>query len=185
MLHRTGNAAVYSYRFDWDEEPSFPMLRLSLLVGAAHGLDVAFTFGTFGQSGSSAVLFNDENREGREALSRAMMSYWAEFARTGNPAKGRDRDLPEWKPWGVGGNFMRLDTPGDDGPKMAHDATGALELIARLAKDPRAPSPRDKCRVLFWLTHRGRQIPTEVYTNPPGFDCKQFAPDSYPWGAIE
>lgn len=95
------------------------------------------------------------------------------------------RDLPEWKAWGAAGNFMRLDTPAHDGPTMAHDTTQVPELLARLAKDARAPSPRDKCRVLFWLTHRGRQVPSEMYTDAPGFACKQFAPDAYPWGAIE
>ena len=33
------------YRFDWDEEPTVMFYDLSIALGAAHGLEIAFVFG--------------------------------------------------------------------------------------------------------------------------------------------
>jgi para-nitrobenzyl esterase len=53
-------------------------------LGAAHGLEIPYVFGTFGPRG-----FDETDR----ALGEKMRSYWVQFARTGDPnADG----LPEW-----------------------------------------------------------------------------------------
>lgn len=51
-------------------------------------------------------LFSEENRRGREALSNAMMTYVAQFIRTGDPNKpGSEFTKVKWLPWSneVGG----------------------------------------------------------------------------------
>jgi len=44
------------------------------------------------------LIFTEDNRAGREALSDAMMTYAAQFARTGDP-NGSETGLTEWIPW--------------------------------------------------------------------------------------
>ena len=55
-----------------------------------------------------------------------MMSYWAEFASTGAPGRGRGGKLPEWTPWDEsapdGERFMVFDSEADGGLRMSADA---------------------------------------------------------------
>jgi para-nitrobenzyl esterase len=72
---------VWYYRFDWDQEPA----PFNDIYGAAHLFDVPFLFGTFGPSLFSNIMNSTANREGRLALSEAMMQSLAAFARSGDP----------------------------------------------------------------------------------------------------
>jgi len=93
-------APTYAYRWDWREQGRrFGVVNVSQLVGAAHGLEIPFVFGTFDTRGQGSMLYSKENEPARERLSAQMMSYWGEFARTGQPGRGHDGTLPEWLPW--------------------------------------------------------------------------------------
>lgn len=85
---------VYAYQFAWNEEPK-PM---DFVIGASHAMEIPFVLGNFQKDQDSALRFawTEANRPGREQLSRIMMSYWANFARTGNP---NGPGLPEWPRW--------------------------------------------------------------------------------------
>jgi para-nitrobenzyl esterase len=72
---------VWYYRFDWDEEPA----PWNDIYGAAHLFDLPFLFGTFGPSLFGNVAFTNANAPGRLALSSAMMTSLANFARQGDP----------------------------------------------------------------------------------------------------
>ncbi len=72
---------VWYYRFDWDEEPA----PWNDIYGAAHAFDLPFLFGNFGPSLFANVMNSTANREGRVALSNAMMQSVAAFARNGDP----------------------------------------------------------------------------------------------------
>ncbi len=94
---------VYVYQFLWGAAGEAGESVLpdpwGARLGACHGLDIPFFFGSddsFESLGS--VLFTEQNRPGKEALSAAMMAYAASFARTGdpNPTEG---GLVEWEPW--------------------------------------------------------------------------------------
>ncbi len=108
-------APVYAYRFDWDDEPTAPT-DMKTIFGAAHGLELAFVFDTFtyafvhddlpspdeektGDAPQHRWLFSEANRASRERISAAMMSYWGQFAHTGDPGAGRPGELPRWRPW--------------------------------------------------------------------------------------
>jgi len=89
---------VYAYRFDWGSGPEVGASApwwYTQLYGACHGLEIPFFFGNE-TGGLAGIIFNEDNRPGREALSTAMMSYVANFARTGNP---NGTGLPVWTPW--------------------------------------------------------------------------------------
>ncbi len=94
---------VYVYRFNWgawkDDGTSPIPAPYDLKVGTAHSLDQAFFLGNpvFNVFMTSWV-FNEENRPGREALTDDIMSYVAQFARTGNPNKSGG-DLSKWVAW--------------------------------------------------------------------------------------
>src|SRR5690606_13891110 len=103
-MTESGNRNVYAYRWDWDDEPSLLGYDLSVALGAAHGLEIAFVFGAFGEGLGLGYLY--PNDEAQYALSRSMMSYWAEFAYTGDPGRGRDGNEVPWLPWGSGGKTM-------------------------------------------------------------------------------
>ncbi|XP_060547116.1 cholinesterase-like [Pantherophis guttatus] len=60
-------------------------------IGATHGVEVSYVFGTL----ESTLPFNQTYTEAEARLSRKMMHYWAEFARTGNPT-GLAASKDEW-----------------------------------------------------------------------------------------
>ena len=116
---------MYAYRFDWDDLPSVLGQDMGQLLGAAHGLELPLLFGTWdvGDPMLSRALYGEVN-PGRDRLSEQMMSYWAEFARSGKPGRGGEGALPEWLPWdrgagGVGGAWLVLDAPEGGGLRMA------------------------------------------------------------------
>jgi para-nitrobenzyl esterase len=91
---------VYAYQFLWGAgglKKSVIPMPFNLLMGACHAMEIDFVFGTEAVS-LGGYVFNEKNRPGRIALSQAMMDYWAQFARTGNPNR-KGSDLPQWKPW--------------------------------------------------------------------------------------
>ncbi|HCG69676.1 MAG TPA: carboxylesterase, partial [Gammaproteobacteria bacterium] len=110
----SGNPNVFTYRFDWDEEPSVMGLDLSKALGAAHGLEIAFAFNDFGNGlGTNFIYPGDEPQF---ALANSMSSYWTEFAITGDPGRGQDGEQVAWLPWGTDGmRSIILDSPADQG----------------------------------------------------------------------
>jgi para-nitrobenzyl esterase len=81
---------VYLYRFDWDEE------RLHQTLGAFHGLEIPFVFGNLNLHLKSSPLKLALTRRAKKAgapLSEQMMSYWTNFAKTGDP---NGAGLPAW-----------------------------------------------------------------------------------------
>lgn len=79
---RSQQPQVWNYEFEWDRLPP----PFDTLFGAAHTFDLPFVFGNFGPSLYARISFNDTNRAGRLALSRAMQTGIGAFARSGSPA---------------------------------------------------------------------------------------------------
>jgi para-nitrobenzyl esterase len=131
--------SVYAYRFDWDEEPSLLGSDFSKLLGAAHGLEIPFVFRNF-RMNMFDRMFTEKNRPGRERLADVMSSYWAQFAYSGSPGRGRAGELPEWKPWSPaegGDKFIVFDTAEGGGLRMEQRPVTTQSLLAQLAADPR------------------------------------------------
>jgi para-nitrobenzyl esterase len=100
MRGHSNQPKFFAYQFLWGAGGAKNNVidpPLNILLGACHGMEIDFVFGTENLALGSYV-FKDKNRPGRVALSNAMMNYWSEFARTGNP--NRDQSgLPKWSPW--------------------------------------------------------------------------------------
>lgn len=160
-VHRYQPEALFTYRFDWDEEGRHLLTNLSSLLGAAHGIDVPFTFGVWDLGRNTDTVFTRRNRPGREELSGAMMSYWSQFAYTGRPDQGRDGTLPHWgsyDPAPERDRMLVLDTRDDGGIQMSRSGVTAASLMQELAQDERLPVQRDKCEIVRGLAPSQRYV---------------------------
>ena len=108
---------VYAYRFDWDDLGAIPDRDWPQIMGAAHGLEIPFVFGNFRMGFLPDELFDESNNEGRIELSASIRSYWTQFARTGNPGRGRNGTLPRWELWN-GEQKLVFDAKPDGGIRM-------------------------------------------------------------------
>lgn len=174
---------VYVYRFDWDEQPAILGTDLSVLLGASHGFEIPFVFGHFDLGREGNVMWTDDNAAGREQLARAMMGYWAEFARTGRPGRGGGAAPIEWTAWDASGaeapKYIILDTDAGGGIRMAAKTESIDGLRAAVANDPRLATPRDRCVVYHDLAQWGRGISRADYD--AFTECREFPFDAYPW----
>jgi len=107
---------IYVYHFCWGGEKTCSEEH-AITYGSSHLIDLPFFFGNVDKReqwvNSSPMFrsFTDDNRAGRLELSEAMVSYLAQFMRTGNPNNALS-ELPEWEPWSnhVGGpKVLQLD----------------------------------------------------------------------------
>ncbi|PCJ45644.1 MAG: hypothetical protein COA99_04400 [Moraxellaceae bacterium] len=132
----------YAYRFDWDEAPepmdkftgAGHMLDIPFALGNFHtncntseancyerkgncvdpldNCDVNSAEWVDGNRDIMSYLWSEANRTKRIALSEKMMSYWSNFAKTGNP-NGKDinhNPLPPWPTWSQDHQRMILDS---------------------------------------------------------------------------
>ncbi|XP_040838509.1 cocaine esterase-like [Ochotona curzoniae] len=93
------HAPVYFYEFQ--QPPSFMKDFRPSHVKANHGDEIAFLFRSF-FFGGKVTLTEEE-----ELLSRRMMKYWANFARTGNP---NGEGLPHWPVLDQEEKYLQLST---------------------------------------------------------------------------
>jgi para-nitrobenzyl esterase len=111
-------SAVYMYRFS-----HIPDTALKAF-GAYHGSEIFFVFGNMK---SDIVTIPDTPAE--KALSQAMMKYWTNFARTGNP---NGQGLVEWPVWSASsGNHVEL---GDQPKAMSGLYQEYRDLIDKVTK---------------------------------------------------
>jgi para-nitrobenzyl esterase len=171
---------VFVYRFDWDEEPTLFGVDLAEFLGASHGFEIPFVFGHWDLGRQGNLLFTEENRAGREALSAAMMSYWARFAETGDPGRGRRDELPVWTAWDPapgGHKYAILDTPAGGGSRMGSEPTREEDVLAAVDRDPRLATPRERCFVLHEVVWRSLVLDRDGYAAR----CPEFPFDEFPW----
>ena len=153
-LIQSGHADTYAYRFDWDELSTINDMDLSKLIGAAHALEILFVFGSFDSFIVKNFLFGDDAYPAGKKLSDQIQSYWAEFAYTGNPGRGREGDLPLWTSWSNqdGDKYLVLDSENDKGVYMSDIEYTQDYLLNRIANDSRLNN-KEKCETLFGLSY--------------------------------
>ena len=100
---KTGASPLYRYRFELAAPPS----KFHPGSFAFHSDDIEYVFGTL--DARPGAVWRPEDRR----LSDQMMSYWTNFARTGDP---NGAGLPEWPKYGQGDPLIRLDSTTTSGP---------------------------------------------------------------------
>lgn len=148
-----GHADVWTYRFDWDEAPAVPFIRPDLLLGAAHGMEMAFAFrDTAGELDIFGVN-TPFNRSGRSVLSQAMGDAWTRFARDGVPTLPG----PEWPRRSLDAKqaeCLVFDTVRDGGIRMARLRTDMAAVKQALKTDTAAEPATLRCgihaRLFIW-----------------------------------
>jgi para-nitrobenzyl esterase len=169
---------VFAYRWDWDEGGKNFLVDYSALLGAAHGLEVAYIFNDFDDGIAVPGLYNSDNSPGRDLLGAQMRSYWSEFARNGDPGRGRSGALPLWQPWNnPGPNLMLLDTAAGGGLRMVREPMTVAMLKQRLAQDTSLPDLRARCALhvqLFLLANAGADVWNQRQYEALG--CAEFKP---------
>lgn len=152
MISARNHNPVFAYRFDWDEQGSFMGSDFAHLLGAAHALEIPFIFDGFATFpiGGERIFPKDGAIE-RDQLSRAMMSYWAEFAYSGDPGRGRDGDLPVWQSWvsaDEAGQLIIFDTQSSDGVRMSNGAMDVKSAYQALGDDTKNLPTQTRCLIL-------------------------------------
>lgn len=131
--------SVFTYRFEWDEEANTSGTDLSVAVGAAHATEMAFVFNDWDVGFIPKEMMYDPARNAsRDFLSHNMGSYWANFAYSGSPGKGRDENLPEWQAWRNGSDNAKMiifDTEQGGGIRMSKMEMTAESIKAEFLKD--------------------------------------------------
>ena len=171
-LRMAQGPTVFAYRFDWDALRTVGSLDLARLFGAAHALEIPFVFGNLDFLDRLAVVAEAEVPE-RDALSRSMMSYWAEFAWTGDPGRGRDGAQVQWTPWENGAGARRLlvlDAETDGGIRMSPFLLTMDDLRARLLADTSFDTLEEHC-AMYRRTFRFEDFDPAEYAALGGGGC--------------
>jgi para-nitrobenzyl esterase len=146
-----GQPGVFAYRFDWDEESTIFGVNMSLLLGAAHGMEIAFIFADFNQfivPKYAPVVYTDSSLPGRLELSYSMSSYWTEFVYNGSPGRGRDGTEIDWTEWdNTAGNdkYIIFDASDGGGIRMSPDMITLLDLKDRLVSETGFTTQEQHC----------------------------------------
>ena len=170
----SGNANVYTYRFDWDEEPDLLGMELSKVLGAAHGLEIAFAFNDFQGRFDTSYIYPNDNAQ--FALADSMSSYWTAFAASGDPGRGQRGEQVAWLAWGTDGKrSIILDSPADQGIFMDDQEVTREQIRATLINDDGFVDEILRCEI-YVRTFRGDDfIPSEYATLGDG-SCRDIDP---------
>ncbi len=95
---KTARSPIYRYRLDLAAPPS----KFHSEAAAFHSDDIEYVFGTLDTR--PGAVWRDSDRK----LSEAIMSYWTNFAKTGNP---NGPGLPTWPEYGGSDPVLHLDDP--------------------------------------------------------------------------
>jgi len=104
---KTGDSAVYRYRFD---RPAPPEANHPTGKYAFHSDELEYVFGTLDVR--QGAVWHAEDRE----LSKEMVSYWTNFARTGDP---NGEGLPVWPRYDKNMELIHFDSPITTSPDMS------------------------------------------------------------------
>jgi para-nitrobenzyl esterase len=172
----SGNKDVFTYRFDWDEEPSQFGFDLSKALGAAHGLEIAFAFNDFSNGLGAGALYPGD--EAQFALANSMSAYWTEFAANGNPGTGQDGRQVPWLAWGTDGKrSIILDSPADQGIFMDDQEVTLTSIKEALMTDEGFSDETLRCQI-YARTFRDGQFVQSEYDALAGGICRDIDPNS-------
>ena len=166
-LASIGNSNLYAYRYDWDDHRKWPIANFKKLIGAAHATEIPLLAGNNKLVGDYGFLIYPRGPS-KSFLSKNMMSFWANFARTGKP--GISSNKQEWIKYDglnkVDSNFMVLDNRKN--LKMDKDQNSFKSLVNDLYYENEI-TDLEKCVVLLqMLTFVGDDLYDEYVNFYPG-----------------
>jgi len=153
---------------------------MGFLLGAAHGVEIAFVFRNFNQfivPKYASLVFTDGNLAGREALADSMSSYWAEFAYNGLPGTGRDGLEVEWTAWDNSPGADKciiLDTQEDGGIRMISSTVTLDALKYRLLSDTTFSTQEQYCKMYADLFYGTDLWDDDEYANLGEYGCGDY-----------
>ena len=108
-------------------------------------MEIPFVFNRFELLGDmDRFMFEKNTLADRDALSRTMGTYWANFARTGTPASVNGLNWPAYAEGGEA--LMRLDSAKDGGVGLIQGSDSFEAILADLKSDKRL-SQKKRCRL--------------------------------------
>jgi para-nitrobenzyl esterase len=170
-LALAGNNDLYAYRYDWDDHRKWPVANFKKLIGAAHATEIPLLTGNNKLVGDYGFLIYPKGPS-KHFLSKNMMSFWTNFAKTGKP--GLSSSKQEWTKYNglneIESNFMLLDNKKN--LKMAKDDNSFKSLVNDLYYEKNI-TDLEKCVVLLqMLTFVGDDLYDDYVDFYPG-ECKR------------
>ena len=148
-LASAGNNDLYAYRYDWDDHRKWPVANFKKLIGAAHATEIPLLTGNNKLVGDYGFLIYPKGPS-KSFLSKNMMNFWANFAKTGKP--GISSNKQEWIKYNglneIDSNFMVLDNKKN--LKMSKDQNSFKSLVNDLYYE-KDITDLEKCVVLLQM----------------------------------
>ena len=178
-LYEAGNQSLYSYRYDWDDHRRYLIADFKKLIGAAHATEIPLLAGNAKLVGGyplSDLIYPPG--ASKFYLSRNMMRFWANFAKTGIP--GKSTNSVEWKPIiskdNLNPTYMVLDNRKNLG--MQSKVNTFKSLSTELFYDNRVNN-LEKCVILLQMfTFVGDDLYDENIKHYPG-NCKREEAENF------
>ena len=166
-LASAGNNDLYAYRYDWDDHRKWPIANFKKLIGAAHATEIPLLAGNNKLVGDYGFLIYPKGPS-KSFLSKNMMNFWANFAKTGKP--GMSSNNQEWIKYNglneVDSNYMVLDNRKN--LKMDKDQDSFKSLVNDLYYENEI-TDLEKCVVLLqMLTFVGDDLYDDYVDFYPG-----------------
>ena len=178
-LYEAGNQSLYSYRYDWDDHRRYLIADFKKLIGAAHATEIPLLAGNAKLVGGyplSDLIYPPG--ASKFYLSRNMMRFWTNFAKTGVP--GKSTNSIEWKPIiskdNLNPTYMVLDNRKNLG--MQSKVNTFKSLSTELFYDNRVNN-LEKCVILLQMfTFVGDDLYDENIKHYPG-NCKREEAENF------
>ena len=166
-LASAGNNDLYAYRYDWDDHRKWPVANFKKLIGAAHATEIPLLTGNNKLVGDYGFLIYPKGPS-KHFLSKNMMNFWANFAKTAKPGKSSNKQ--EWVKYDgldeIESNFMVLDNRKN--LKMDKDQNSFKSLVNDLYYE-KDITDLEKCVVLLqMLTFVGDDLYDDYVNFYPG-----------------
>jgi len=166
-LALAGNNDLYAYRYDWDDHRKWPVANFKKLIGAAHASEIPLLTGNNKLVGDYGFLIYPRGPS-KSFLSKNMMSFWTNFAKTGKP--GTSSNSKEWTKYNglneANSDFMVLDNRKN--LKMGNDQNSFKSLVNDLYYE-KDITDLEKCVVLLqMLTFVGDDLYDDYINHYPG-----------------